>query len=76
MTVQNGQCFFEENNHILNLTAQIRLLHNLNPEELVFKTFRGFFYFLISYFVICVSNLLIKILLMCIMPEAIMGDQF
>ena len=45
---------------MLNLTIQIKFLHNFNPEELVFKTLWGFF-FLNGHFAIYVSSLLIKI---------------
>ena len=75
MKIQNRQCFSEENNLMLNLTAQIQFLHNFNPEGLVFKTLWGFF-FLIGHFAIYVSSLLIKILLMCITLEVIAVDPF
>ena len=46
---------------MLNLTAQVKFLHNFNPDEgLVFKTLWGFI-FLIGHFAIYVSSLLIKI---------------
>ena len=73
--IQNRQCFFEENNLMLNLTAQIKFLHNFNPEGLVFKTLWGFL-FLIGHFAVYVSSLLIKILLMCITLEVIAVDPF
>ena len=60
---------------MLNLTAQIKFLHNFNPDGLVFKTLWGFF-FLIGHFTIYVSSLLIKILLMCITLEVIAVDPF
>ena len=40
----------------------MRLLHDLDPEELVFKTVWEFFDILIDYFAIHLSSLLIKIL--------------
>ena len=40
--------FFERINRISNLTVLKNLLHNFNPEELVFKTVRGIFEILLT----------------------------
>ena len=40
--------FFVRINLISNLTVLKKLLHNFNPEELVFKTVRGIFEILLT----------------------------
>lgn len=74
--MRNELCLFERINRISNLTAQMKLLHNLSPGGLVFKTVWGFFDTLISCFAIYLLSLLIKILPIRIASEAIAGDPF
>lgn len=68
--------FSERIHRFSNLTAQIKILRNLNPEGLVFKTVWGSFDILIGCFVIYLSSLMIKILPIRIMLEAIEEDPF
>ena len=56
------------------MTAQIKLLHNFNPEGLIFKTVWGVFDIHIDSFTILLSNLLIRILQMRITSKAIASD--
>ena len=51
-TIWNGRCLFEWINRISNLTAQIKLLNDLNPKGLVFKAVWGFFDIRIGYFAV------------------------
>ena len=51
-TIWNGRCLFEWINRISNLTAQIKLLNDLNPKQLVFKAVWGFFDIRIGYFAV------------------------
>ena len=60
--IRNERCFFERIVRTSNLTALMRLLHDLDSEELVFKTVWEFFDIPIGYFAIHLSSLLIKIL--------------
>ena len=50
-TIRNRRFFFGRMNCISNLTAQIKLLYNFDPEELVFKVLSGLF--LYSYWLLC-----------------------